>query len=87
MSELRERRESHFRSVLKALTWRVIATLTTAAIAYFVIGDLTVAVAIGGIELVLKAVMYYLHERAWQAVPRGTIRRVFYVFRKQPGAA
>lgn len=87
MSERNELQESHLRSMLKAVTWRVIATLTTATIAYFVIGDVTVAVAIGGIEFVLKAVMYYLHERAWQAMPQGTIRRLFYAFRKQPGAA
>ena len=31
----------------------------------------------GSIEFVLKFFIYYLHERAWQLVPRGTIRNLF----------
>ncbi|MFT5927663.1 MAG: putative membrane protein [Candidatus Azotimanducaceae bacterium] len=43
-------KESHFRSILKAFSWRIIATLTTALIAYFVTGEIVTAVAIGSIE-------------------------------------
>ncbi|MDA8878337.1 DUF2061 domain-containing protein [Porticoccaceae bacterium] len=56
---------SHVRSLAKALTWRVTATLTTAVIAYIVTGEVRAAVIIGGIEFVLKFVIYYGHERAW----------------------
>jgi uncharacterized membrane protein len=69
-------KESHLRSLLKALSWRILATLTTALIAYFVTGAIDVAIMIGGIEFVLKFLIYYLHERAWQLAPRGTIRRL-----------
>jgi len=72
--EEREYRESHLRSLLKAASWRVVATLTTAIIAYFVTGEIDTAIMIGGIEFVLKFFIYYLHERAWQMVPRGGIR-------------
>ena len=41
---------SHARSLTKALTWRVTATLTTAVIAYIVTGELSMAAMIGGIE-------------------------------------
>ena len=34
---------SHARSLTKALTWRVTATLTTALIAYIVTGELSMA--------------------------------------------
>ena len=67
-------KESRLRSLLKACSWRVIATLTTSGIAFGITGEVDTAVMIGGIELVLKLFIYYLHERAWQAVPRGTIR-------------
>ena len=78
MSEVRvEVRESHLRSVLKGLSWRVLATTTTVAIAYFVTGMVSVALEIGAIEVVAKVVVYYFHERAWQLVPRGTIRRIY----------
>ena len=69
-------RESHLRSLLKATSWRVLATLTTTIIAYFITGEVETALTIGGIEFVLKFVIYYLHERAWQLVPRGGIRRL-----------
>ena len=69
-------RESHVRSILKALSWRILATLTTGLIAYFITGDVSTAIAIGSIEFILKFIIYYLHERAWQIVPRGTIRHL-----------
>ena len=68
-------RESRLRSVLKALSWRVLATLTTIAIAYFIVGDVKVALKIGAVEVVVKMLIYYLHERAWAKVPLGTVRR------------
>jgi uncharacterized membrane protein len=69
-------RESKARSLLKALSWRIIATLTTGILAFMVTGELDAALLIGGAEFVVKFVIYYLHERAWQMVPRGTIRSI-----------
>ncbi len=69
-------RETPLRSLLKALSWRIVATTTTALIAYFITGDVALALSIGGIEFVLKFFIYYLHERAWQMVPRGTFRQM-----------
>ena len=59
---------SRTRSLAKALTWRITATLTTAVIAYIVTGELSTALIIGGLEFVLKFIMYYGHERAWNTV-------------------
>ncbi len=70
-----EQRESPIRSLLKAFSWRIVATTTTALIAFFITGDVATAISIGSIEFVLKFFIYYLHERAWQLVPRGTFRR------------
>jgi len=69
-------RESHLRSLLKAFSWRIVATTTTAIIAYFITGDVMAAITIGSIEFVAKFFIYYMHERAWQLVPRGTIRHM-----------
>ena len=60
--------DSHIRALVKALTWRITATLTTALIALLVTGELGVAVMIGGIEFVIKFFIYYAHERAWNLV-------------------
>ena len=59
---------SHARSLTKALTWRVTATLTTAIIAYIVTGELSTAAVIGGIEFILKFFIYYGHERVWNLI-------------------
>ena len=68
-------KESRLRSVLKAASWRVLATLTTIVIAWAVLGDVKAALKIGAVEVVAKLVVYYLHERAWAMVPLGTVRR------------
>jgi len=72
-------RESHLRSVLKAFSWRIVATLTTATIAYGITGEIDTAIMIGSIEFVLKMFIYYVHERAWQLVPRGGVRSTFHL--------
>ena len=69
-------RETHLRSILKGVSWRIVASITTVGIAYYITGDTAVAVEIGGIEAVLKILFYYLHERIWQLLPRGTIRQI-----------
>ena len=56
------------RSLAKALSWRFTATLTTALIAYIVTGEMDTAVMIGGIEFILKFIIYYGHERAWHRI-------------------
>ncbi len=65
-------KESHLRSVMKAVTYRVLGTITTGILAYAVTGDFQVAVTITALEPLVKTVLYYLHERAWQLVPRGS---------------
>ncbi len=67
-------RESRLRSVLKAFSWRLLATATTFAIAYLVTGKISIASSIASVEVVTKMMIYYFHERAWQLLPRGSIR-------------
>lgn len=68
--------ESHLRSILKGVTWRVLATATTISITYVLTGKIDLAIQVGALEFILKLLIYYLHERAWQRVPRGTIRKM-----------
>ena len=69
--------ESHLRSILKALTWRFIATSTTISITYVISGDGSLAAKVGGIDVGAKRALYYGHERAWQLLPQGAERRLF----------
>lgn len=54
------------RSLIKACTWRVAATLTTFVIAFFVTKSVHFAVSISIIEVISKLILYYVHERIWQ---------------------
>lgn len=67
MSATEEQRQknSHLLSLAKAFSWRIVATLTTAIIAFFVTGEVDTAILIGGIEFFLKIGIYYAHERLW----------------------
>lgn len=67
-------RESHLRSIVKAFSWRFVSTCTTFAIVYIVTGELSLATSIAGVEVVIKMILYYFHERVWQVLPRGSIR-------------
>ena len=53
------------RSVVKALTWRGVATIDTFLISFLVTQNLGWAGTIAGVEVATKLVIYYLHERAW----------------------
>ena len=68
--------ESRLRSVLKAVSWRVLATLTTMVVAYFVIGNVGDALKIGSVEVVVKMGIYYIHERTWAQLPLGAVRKM-----------
>jgi uncharacterized membrane protein len=66
--------EKHTRSVIKTITWRVIATLTTGGLIFAFTGKFTLALEIGFLEVVLKLLFGYLHERAWSLAPWGRKR-------------
>ena len=66
-------RESHLRSIIKGFTWRVIAFVDTMAmtmlVTWMVDGKphIEAGLAIAGFEFIVKIVIYYGHERAWQS--------------------
>lgn len=59
------RKDSKKRSVLKTLSWRVIATSIGMGLIYFCTGEAGFSVAFGVADFVIKSAAYYLHERAW----------------------
>lgn len=70
-------KESHLRSILKGLTWRILGTLVAFTLAIIFTGELTLALQVGAADFVIKFALYYAHERAWQMVPRGTLKNIF----------
>ncbi|MDH3314756.1 MAG: DUF2061 domain-containing protein [Betaproteobacteria bacterium] len=61
MNETADLRESHLRSVLKEITYRIVGTLTTGVLAYTVTGDFKISVTISALEPLVKTIVYYLH--------------------------
>ena len=53
------------RHLAKTISWRVIGTLDTMIISWAVTGSWEWGLAIGGIEVVTKMVLYFFHERIW----------------------
>lgn len=82
-------KESHLRSLVKGISWRVVGTIDTMLLSYIFTGNMKIAAAIGGTEVVSKIGLYYLHERAWQRVSAGWLRRfaqksgLYYLFRRR----
>lgn len=62
-------KDSHMRSLSKAFSWRLLATLMTVIISYFITGKLSFALYIGVIEFSAKIIFFYLHERLWSLIP------------------
>ncbi|WP_434637376.1 adenylyl-sulfate kinase [Sulfurimonas sp. NW7] len=58
-------KETNKRSIVKGISWRIVATTTTVIIVYVFFGRLDLAIATGIIESVLKVGLYWAHERAW----------------------
>ena len=63
---------SKTRSVLKTISWRIVGTLDTIALGWFITGDPTVGLKVGGLELITKFILYYIHERLWIKNKYGT---------------
>ncbi len=70
--------ETHFRSILKAGSWRLAALLITMTVAYAITRKTELAAAIGLGDTAIKLGAYYLHERLWLRVKFGLRRPTDY---------
>jgi adenylylsulfate kinase len=63
--------ETRKRSILKAVSWRTLATITTAAIVFMFTGKVALALTVGFLEVFAKMALYFVHERVWQKLHFG----------------
>lgn len=63
--------EKPVRSLLKAISWRIVATLTTIVLVFVSTGNLVISLGVGFSELIIKIIIYYVHERIWNLVGFG----------------
>jgi uncharacterized membrane protein len=57
------------RSLAKTATYWVLHISVASSLAFALTGDLNAALAIGLLEPSVQAVVFFLHERAWERVP------------------
>lgn len=73
------KKESHLRSIIKGISWRIVATSDTILIVLAITclsGNCSIddAIKIGIAEFLIKLIVYYIHERVWQkALKNGTL--------------
>ena len=66
-----EPKEKPWRSLAKAVSWRMTGSIDTFVLAYLFSGNMTLAASIGGTEVLTKIALYYFHERVWSRLKIG----------------
>jgi uncharacterized membrane protein len=57
--------DSHKTHLFKTITWRFLGTIDTIVLSWLVSGSWHMGLQLGGIEIITKMVLYYMHERIW----------------------
>jgi uncharacterized membrane protein len=66
--------DKHYRSLVKAVSWRLTGSLDTMIISFLITGKLKWALTISGVELFTKVGLYYFHERIWEKLTFGRVK-------------
>ena len=66
--------ESNARSIAKAVSYRVLGSLSTALMVYVFSGNMKASIGVGALDVVVKMALYYLHERLWNHITYGRQR-------------
>jgi len=53
------------RHIAKTISWRIIGTIDTIILSWIITGNWKFGITIGGVEVITKMILYFLHERAW----------------------
>ena len=64
-------REAHIRSIMKAVSYRLLAAVATGTIAFVFTRRLDISLGIAAVEAVAKIICYYIHERLWSFIRFG----------------
>jgi adenylylsulfate kinase len=67
-------RETRLRSILKALSWRIVASLITGSIVFIFTHRGLLAFSVGVIDSIAKIIAYFFHERIWMLIGLGKVK-------------
>ncbi len=68
-------KNSNKRHALKTITWRIVGTLDTMALAWLITGDPMTGLKIGLAEVFTKMLLYFVHEKIWHKSDYGLEKR------------
>ena len=63
--------ETHTRSVVKAVSWRILGTLATSTLVFLFTKRWGLSLFVGGMEFVSKIGLFWAHERVWDRLKFG----------------
>ncbi|HOU97787.1 MAG TPA: DUF2061 domain-containing protein [Bacteroidales bacterium] len=63
--------DSPLRSLIKGISWRIVASFDTFVLAFIVTSRALIAAPIAASEILTKIVLYFLHERLWNLITWG----------------
>ena len=66
-------KEKVYRSVIKTISYRIFGTTATTLIIFFVTHKFIFSLGIGVIDLFIKIVLFYVHERVWNKLSIGKV--------------
>jgi len=64
-------KEAHIRSIMKAVSYRLLAAVATGTIAFAFTRRLDISLGIAAVEAIAKIFCYYIHERLWSFIGFG----------------
>ena len=66
--------KAYKRHIAKSITWRIVGTVDTILLSWFITGNPLTGLKIGLAEVITKMLLYYFHERVWFNVKAGVTK-------------
>ncbi len=51
--------------LLKTIVWRILSTIINILLAWVVTGSVEYSLKIGGLDVIFKLLLYFIHEKVW----------------------
>jgi adenylylsulfate kinase len=63
--------ESNTRSLAKAVSYRLLGSVTTGVVVFLWTGKPAISLGVGALDMIAKVGLYFLHERIWNHISFG----------------
>lgn len=67
--------ETSYRTIVKTVSWRVIATIATFIVSYLISQNIEIASSIASIQIFIHTGLYFIHERVWLQINWGKTKK------------